>query len=508
MSRTAQRAYELIVIVVAVGGVAYSLPRVWAFGTLDLLLWILVVAAVELAPVQFGRVQVSMGFPILIAVALLYEPAVAGLVALVGAFDPREFRLKVDILRALFNRSQVCLAVVAGSVAFHAVADIEDRWWVALVGALMAAAADWMVNVVLVAVFIRLGESVSLRSILRRLVIGNPFEFIVSYLGLGALGVVLAKLYLEVGFWSVALFIVPLFLARQMFFRSRALEEAHTELQDREKVLRRLSNRMAEERQDERMQIAAYLHDDLAQLLFQLSLQVDLAERLLREDDLEGARKHLAEVRATKEVASERMRALVQDLHRSPLGRKGLSEAIASFTAEVGKGTSLTFDLAVTDLPLPPPIQLLVYQIAHEAVMNALKYAEASTIQISLEERAEAAELIVRDDGKGFDAEAGEPEGHFGLTMMRERAQVAGGTFDVVSAREVGTAITVRIPASWLQRNGAPAPEEEVPDPTPRPPEGPGPMLAGPPAPAPGRRTPRRTEPASPPPVEARTDSA
>jgi signal transduction histidine kinase len=249
-------------------------------------------------------------------------------------------------------------------------------------------------------------------------------------------------------------FLVPLFLARQMFFRSRALEEAHEELQDRAKVLRRLSNRMAEERQDERMQIAGYLHDDLAQLLFQLSLQTDLVERLLGEGDIEGARAMLADLRDTKELASERMRSLVSDLHRSPIGRKGLSEALRSFTDEVGRDAVSRFELEVVDLPLPPPIQLLVYQIAHEAVMNALKYADASTIEISFAERAHAAELVVRDDGAGFDTEAGEPEGHYGLTMMRERATVAGGTFDIVSARGHGTAITVRFPAEWLQTNG------------------------------------------------------
>ena len=68
-----------------------------------------------------------------------------------------------------------------------------------------------------------------------------------------------------------------------MFFRSQALEEAHKELQEREQVLRALSNAMAEERADERLQIAGYLHDDLAQVLFRLSIQVDVARKLLAE---------------------------------------------------------------------------------------------------------------------------------------------------------------------------------------------------------------------------------
>src|SRR5437763_14938498 len=108
-------------------------------------------------------------------------------------------------------------------------------------------------------------------------------EFVVSYAGLGILGVVLARLFAlpSVQFLAVLTVIAPLLFARQMFLRSHALEEAHVELQEREGVLRELSNTMAEERADERLQIAGYLHDDLAQVLFRLSLQVDIAKKLV-----------------------------------------------------------------------------------------------------------------------------------------------------------------------------------------------------------------------------------
>ena len=273
-------------------------------------------------------------------------------------------------------------------------------------------------------------------------------------MGLGLLGVVLAQLYLKVGFWSVPVFVVPLILARQMFFRSRALEDAQKELEDREVILRQLSNRMAEERQDERSQIAAYLHDDLAQLLFRMSLQVDLASRHLEHGEIDEVRRVLAETKETKDRTSDKIRSLIRDLHRSPLGRTGLAEALKSFTTDVGTGSSVAFELEIADLPLPPPIQLLAYHIAREAITNSLKYAEAATITVSFGQHDEGVQLVIQDDGKGFDADAGEPEGHYGLTMMRERAQVAGGTFDLVSARGHGSIITVRFPLSWLQAGG------------------------------------------------------
>src|SRR5919201_2874260 len=135
-----------------------------------------------------------------------------------------------------------------------------------------------------------------------------------------------------------------------MFFRSRALEEAHSELKTREKVLQALSDRMAEERQDERAQIAAYLHDDLAQLLFRMSLQVDLARRHLKAGDGQAVEKDLDAIRETKNRTSEMVRALIRDLHRSPLGRAGLAEALVSFAADVGEGSGVAFHTEVADL--------------------------------------------------------------------------------------------------------------------------------------------------------------
>ncbi len=434
------------------------LALVWVLGrnrhslSAALLLWVGIVAAVELAPVTFWRgVQISMGFPVLIAVALLYAPAAAAGTAFVGSFDPRELRRGVGILQALFNRSQVALSVWAASALFHAVTKVRGgAWWLVLLAAFAAATVDYLANVAMVTGAASLIHHLPPLQVVRRLHIGDPVEFLVSYLGLGALGVVLAELYVKVGFWSVAVFVVPLIFARQMFYRSRALEEAHKELQDRELVLRTLSNRMAEERQDERAQIAAYLHDDLAQLLFRLSLQVDVALRHLDQGDTISARETLLEAKDTKNRTSDAIRALVRDLHRSPLGRAGLAESLKSFVGEIGTNSDIAFGIELAELNLAPPIQLIVYQIAREGIMNALKYAEATKVDVTLMEHGEAVELRIHDDGAGFDPDAGEPEGHYGLTMMRERAQIAGGTFDLVSARGHGTSITVTFPPTWL----------------------------------------------------------
>src|SRR5207244_7712867 len=168
---------------------------------------------------------------------------------------------------------------------------------------------------------------------LRQLRLGALHEFLLNYLGLGFVAVLVARLYEvpDISVLAVAAFILPLIFARQMFFRNLALQEAHKELKDREQVMRALSNRMAEERQDERMRIAAYLHDDLAQMLFRLNLQAEMAKKRVTQGDTTAVGKDLDGILQTKQETSDAIRALIRDLHRSTIGRRGLATASQRF---------------------------------------------------------------------------------------------------------------------------------------------------------------------------------
>jgi signal transduction histidine kinase len=424
---------------------------------------VLIVALVELIPVPMWRgTHISMGFPLLMVVAFLFPSGIAASAAFLAASDPRELRREVGLLRALFNRCQVALAVGAASIIFRAFASVETSSTVELLGAAsLAAVADYVVNATLVT----FGASFLYRMhplrVVRQLRVGRLSEFVISYLGLAVFGVILAKILSipEIEFWTLPVFVIPLLLARQMFFRSKALEEAHRELQDREHVLRALSNRMAEERQDERMQIASFLHDDLAQLLFRLSIQVDVARRHASSGKVDEVEKLLGEIKDTKNRTSDRIRALIRDLHRSPLGRAGLAEALQSFIADANRDFDVHFHADIDEVELPAPIALLMYHIAREAIMNSLKHANANNMWITVKQQGDEVEMVLRDDGKGFDVDAPEPEGHYGLTMMRERATVGGGTFEMSSKPGSGSTIKVRFPTLWLQPDAPQAPE-------------------------------------------------
>ena len=98
---------------------------------------------------------------------------------------------------------------------------------------------------------------------------------------------------------------------------------------------------------------------------------------------------------------------------------------------------------------------------AREGVTNALKHAHATDMWITVSEDAEFIEFELRDNGLGFDTSAPGPEGHYGMAMMRERAQVGGGTSSVTSVIGEGTTINVRFPTSLLQQESDPDPPPE-----------------------------------------------
>jgi signal transduction histidine kinase len=421
------------------------------------LLWSVLIAAIELLPVPAWRgLTFSVGFPVLVTVAILCPVGAAGVVTFLGALDPREFKREVTLGVALYNRSQVALSVMAASAVFHAFhpsgSQLTDTAaWILIIASALASIADYAVNAGLVTLYMSTKLGIRPRDMLRQLTIGNVRDFLVGYMGLGLLGLAFAVLFEKAGAWTVPAFLAPLVFARQMFFRSQALEEAHVELQESSAILRELSNTMAEERADERLQIAGYLHDDLAQVLFRLSLQVDIARKLLDKGDLDDVRKQLDKIRDSKQETSDRIRALIRDLHRSPLGAKGLAEALESFTDEVGRDSHIRFHRDVQNIDLPAPIALLVFHIAREGIMNALKHAEPTDVSVTVAQEGEHIVLRLQDNGTGFDSTAPGPEGHYGMAMMRERAKVGGGSLDVQSAVGQGTTITVRFPIALLQ---------------------------------------------------------
>src|SRR6266496_1931847 len=196
--------YQLGVVVATLGVLTFLITSQRYVPRLSLIVpWAALVAVVSLLPIPFWRtVELGMDFPILIAAGFLFSPLAAALIALVGSFDPRELRREVSPSQALFNRSQVASSVMVASMVFHRLASLWSSIGVMVGAALVSAVVDYSLNTAFVAVRVSLAYGLRLLAVLRKMHTGRPAELIVSDSALAIVGIVLAHLYLRVGFWS------------------------------------------------------------------------------------------------------------------------------------------------------------------------------------------------------------------------------------------------------------------------------------------------------------------
>jgi diguanylate cyclase (GGDEF)-like protein len=222
--------YQLAVVIPTVSFLAVQLTQ--GSGVLwhpSILVWAAGVAAVDLMPVPAaGGLYLSLSFPILLAAAMIYPPPVAGLLALVGSLDPRELRRSIPVLKALFIRAQIALAVLAGSSVFHSLASLRSPWAVLAPAVLAMIVVDSAVNTGLVAGYQHLAARLPIKRVLGQMHVVAPGIFVTSYLLLGMSGVVIARFYLDEGVWAALALVAPLVFARQMFVSGQALHATTT----------------------------------------------------------------------------------------------------------------------------------------------------------------------------------------------------------------------------------------------------------------------------------------
>lgn len=208
---------------------------------------------------------------------------------------------------------------------------------------------------------------------------------------------------------------------------------------------------------EERNRLAREIHDTLAQGLAAITLQLETADALA---ETRPTRAHEAIQRALTLARSnlEEARRSVMDLRAAPLQGRTLPVALAALTSsENNEGYENPTDAATIHYTYTPVLHYPVlsariesglYRVAQEAIANAQKHAQAQHIEVLLSADEQQVQLVVQDDGLGFDPElvARRSEGHFGLAGMSERVKLLGGTLSIQSTPGTGTRIAVGVP--------------------------------------------------------------
>jgi len=356
----------------------------------------------------------------------------------------------MSLQRALFNRAEVALSAIAASTVFHALATSPTVWPTAILAALGAVCADALVNYMLVGTGCGLLETNSYSAALpyvREKMLGSaPVEHFVNYLSLAVLGLVFATVYSFFGIWALLASLAPVAAVRQSFLNKKRSMAAEMEATRATELLTATAERMESEKKKDRERIAADLHDEVLPALFKVHLMgevlkqdVDMGRLLDLDEDLP----HLLE--ATDHAAG-RMRALIATLRRSTTQTEGVTPTLGLLVQDIGQNSLAQIRLNAGDVCASPLTQLLIFQIAREALRNAVNHSDARWIDVQLKQDGLHAELTVSDDGKGFSLGDVDTSSHFGLSLMASRARLAGGSLDIRTRLGAGTVVVARVP--------------------------------------------------------------
>ena len=211
---------------------------------------------------------------------------------------------------------------------------------------------------------------------------------------------------------------------------------------------------------EERNRLAHEMHDGFAQTLGYLNLRLHAAEDYLHDHRESEAMEIITDARQVVKDTYEEVRRTIFDLRSSPDENLGFISAIENYLYEFGLQTNIITEFVSSKNPptFPPDAEVQLIRIIQEALANVRKHAQAEHVWVRLISNQKEQFVIVEDDGCGFneknEREKGRP--HFGLQIMRERAESIGGQLSIEPRDHGGTRIVVRLPfASHQERRVA-----------------------------------------------------
>jgi signal transduction histidine kinase len=219
--------------------------------------------------------------------------------------------------------------------------------------------------------------------------------------------------------------------------------KAQAQLLERQRALAMLS---------ERERLARELHDDLGQVLGYVKMQAQAARDRLAQDQKAAADSDLAQLVAVAQDAHADVREYILGAKSAAPTQPGFLPVLRQYLHRFSEHYALRTELIAPpdwmDDVLEPTVEAQLLRIIQEALTNARKHAHALCVQISIVLEESQAQIIVQDDGVGFDPRLlATAEGlKYGLGFMRERAEEVGGSVEIHSAPGAGTRVIICVP--------------------------------------------------------------
>lgn len=232
----------------------------------------------------------------------------------------------------------------------------------------------------------------------------------------------------------------------------KRIEKIYKQMTEKAKVSQRMATEKVEDQEkriqeiisQERNRLARELHDSVSQQLFAASMLMSA----INETNPKSNEREAKQLKMVEEMIHQsqlEMRALLLHLRPVALKGKSLKEGIADLLIELSQKVTMEIQWKVEDIELDKGIEDHLFRILQESVSNTLRHSKAGKLEVLLIKRDDLVIMRVVDDGIGFDVE-GDKAGSYGMQNMHERAVEVGGTLKVISVKNQGTRLEVKVP--------------------------------------------------------------
>ena len=235
--------------------------------------------------------------------------------------------------------------------------------------------------------------------------------------------------------------------------REELLRGSEAALRASEGQLRRLTAGLLTAQEEERRRVSRELHDDLNQQLAMLAVEIETLEREL-PDASDALRRRLGSVLTRTVKLSDDVQRTAYQLHPSILEHLGLVSALTSLCADFNSRDILNVRFTHRRVPksIFPDVSLCLYRITQECLRNVVKHSGNRAARITLTGRNDGLDLIVDDEGIGFDPQTAKKG--LGIVSMEERVRLIGGTVAIRSRPGDGARVSVFVPLARIATGG------------------------------------------------------
>ena len=212
-------------------------------------------------------------------------------------------------------------------------------------------------------------------------------------------------------------------------------------------------SRVIQAQEDERLYVSRQIHDGPAQTMTNLVLRAEICERLL-DMDLARAKNELSGLKSVVNTTLQDTRRFIFDLRPMILDDLGLEPTLRRYVQQFTDKFKVEVGVTINGMNgrLPSQLEVAIFRIVQEALMNVAKHAHANHAQVSIEMNGDVVSVTVEDDGTGFNADdsiLSDPKFR-GLTTMNQRVEMFGGQFNLDTEPGRGTRVMVNLPGELM----------------------------------------------------------